>query len=297
MINRRLFRHPFILSLAIFAGSAWCGQRTAGGWIDSFDGPVEAYTLKRGVETIPVAIYLPVYVGDRIQVGEGHEMSIGKSDGKVLSINHASGEFTIEGSDQSVTALDNFLQWAGSWFEKYTDSTQTDSMVSSMISRGDKGPPISMSLFPTGQARILSGNRTINLYWDGGKPPFGIRLHDQGRSAPIVNLEGIDQGRTTIGPIDFEIGTYYLDVYDANEVEIVRLDVVADDQFPAKPAEMQNAGMPEEVMNTLKAMWLAGQDDGDWVLEAYQRVADTTDEQSASRLLRQALEEGIVPYR
>ncbi|MGD8312776.1 MAG: hypothetical protein PVJ66_09280 [Gammaproteobacteria bacterium] len=295
-MNRyRLYWILLLLTLTVYAGVGWSEQQLAGGWIDGFDGPAEAYTLERGGEAIAVAVYLPVYVGDRIQAAEGHVLKIGKSDGTVLSIDHSIGIFTIEEADQPATALGNFLQWAGSWFERYVDSTQTDSMVSSMVSRGEKGPPISMSLFPTGQARMLAGNRTIALYWDGGEPPFGLVLRGREASDPLLKVDGIDQGRTSIGPLDFQVGTYYLEVSDTDEVEIVRIDVVTDDSFPARPAEMQDAGMPNEVLNNLEAMWLAGQGDGEWVLEGYQRVADSRNEQTAARLLRQALEEGIAP--
>jgi len=294
-----MIKHYFsiILSLMFFAActkGAWGQQSAAGGWIDSFDGPVDAYSLEREGKSIQVAIYLPVYVGDRIRVGKGHKIIIGRSDGSTLRIDHATGVYVVEKSDNSVTMLDNFLEWAGGWFGKYTDNSHGTHIVG-MISRGDEGPPISMSLFPTGQAHLLSGERRLTLYWQGGKPPFGVRIYNKNESEPHMNLQGLNKGRVTIGPLNFQAGSYYLEVYDATEVEIVRLDVVPDDLFPVMPAEIKHANMPREVMNTLEAMWLAGQEDGNWVLEAYQRVSNPTERQSASTLLRQALEEGLVP--
>jgi len=284
----------FVIVLAFWPGAAWCEPRVAGGWIDRFDGPVDAYTVQRGEQEVPVAIYLPVYIGDRIRITEGHELIIGRSDGSTLTLHHSNKAYVVDKPDSSVSMLDNFLEWAGGWFGKYTDNTHGEHIVG-LISRGDEGPPISMSLFPTGHAHMLSGKRRITLYWVGGKPPFSIRIRNNNKSDPILKQEGLKEGRTTIGPLDFSVGSYYLEVNDAREVEIVRIDVLADDASPVMPSEIRNANMPKEVMNTLEAMWLAGQDDGNWVLEAYQRVSNSTGGQSASSLLRQALEQGIVP--
>jgi len=296
MTNKKIFISFLIILFMIFTGHLWGEQRFAGGWIDSYNGPAKAYTLERSGEKIPVAIYMPVYLGDRIEVSQGHELIIGKSDGSILRIDHATGKYIIQKPDDSVTLLDNFLQWAGMWFGRYTDGEQ-NTKVTSMVSRWDDSPPISMSLFPTGQARMLPGRRTVSLYWDGGKPPFGLRMRVQDKSELVVNLEGLESGSVNIGPIDFNVGSYYLEVYDKDEIEIVRLDIVPEGLYPEKPAEMRNASMPGTVMNNLEAMWLAGQEEGVWVLEAYQMVTDTGNEQSAAALLRKALEEGVVLAR
>jgi hypothetical protein len=87
-----------------------------------------------------------------------------------------------------------------------------------------------------------------------------------------------------------------LEIRDADGEEVTaQLEAVSPSAAPELPPDAGFAELPKEMRATVRAAWLAGQDDGLWILEGYTRAAALADAYEPARILRDALADGQVP--
>ncbi len=280
-------------SLLLLAASVTASAAT---WIVDFTGEPEDFRLERGNQTLPVEIYRQLQPNDRLFVlVDGSVMSLKQDDGSRIEIQKSNSPYVIRDQGKPPAALDNFLHGCRAWLTRQR-LEEVDRPVIGIYTRGEPVPPISLPLAPSATTRLSAGTRPLYLAWQGGEPPYQVRLTNAaGKELMKQTGIAVPGGNTQpfkTAPVPLTPGQYQLIISDAQRQAIVAVEVVPAIPLPP-PATL--AGITDaDIRQTLEALWLAGQDEA-WRLEAYQRVMPLEGQHRPARLLRYSLEKGQAP--
>lgn len=144
-------------------------------------------------------------------------------------------------------------------------------MAKIAATRGLREPPYLPGLVSAVEQRVSTGN-ALFLHWEGGSPPFAIRLRAQGSGGdPALNLSGV---ATRIARLDTQrlaAGRYDLTIADRNQtVLMIHLQLVPDSDVPVSPDAA--AADDDESKALLNAVWLFMRGAEEWQLEALSRL-------------------------
>ena len=132
------------------------------------------------------------------------------------------------------------------------------------------GEPLDLPLVPANGASIDAGSGSFALAWNGGSPPFAITLSDSGSGQAVLNVAGIESRALPERPLTLADGAYTLRVSDRTGQVVERgLTVVRPEARPRPPPDAGSAGLPPAWRATAQAGWLAQQETGRWLLQAY----------------------------
>ncbi|MEE9355654.1 MAG: hypothetical protein V3U75_08715 [Methylococcaceae bacterium] len=278
----------FVLSQAVAEPSL-----TQVGVIDYFEGNPEQYSLHRDGTPVPIGLYTMVFAGDIIVA---HDDSIAMRlivDGKPVTLTRQNSPLVLTQTANVPTVLGNLYTWAGEFFTPLYDKTRKDQLVGA-VGRGGNPNRISSELLVFEPLVLMPGTRGIYLAWEGGKPPYRVAIASGTRMIVETQVPALSTVR--IKSLSLSSGEYSITITDKNNLNYSTSLTVQSADIAA-PASIEKGRLPEEVKATLLAGWLAGQKEGYWRFEAYQRVAPYADGYSNARLLKYALENGIpVPY-
>lgn len=163
--------------------------------------------------------------------------------------------------------------------------------------RGPKEELLQTLVIPslqTAGARLVAGDRALNLLWEGGLPPYRVRMYQGESKSPVLENAKVTTRQIWLAPYSFKEGqTYRIRVESLPEsnckaqlsesqcLATGHFTVVASAQLPAMPLELKQSALTEEQKQTLFVAWLLHPDRQNrvtWGLEAYQRVAAGQDE-------------------
>ncbi|RKZ79197.1 MAG: hypothetical protein DRR19_25310 [Candidatus Parabeggiatoa sp. nov. 1] len=274
------------ISLALL-GWLWTVPAVAqdAGWINHFEGTSENYLLKRGDETVPVALFTVVQVGDEISVKEKQpaiELSL-RGGTQSVKVTDENSPFLIKPDSQVPASLDKLWAWTtlrfGEWrklVSEVPDASEQNQCASLFMPLLDN---------VTGYARLVAGKRPLHLQWYGGEAPYGV-LMKQGRKYLLTKTSPTPTIETEA--LSFKAGkSYRVMVFDSTGQSFKRGFLVINSSRVSVP-ELEEAPLPNNVRKTLLAIWLAVQGNGNLNFEAYQQVAPLTDYKPAG-LLKKAL--------
>ncbi len=280
-------------SLLLLAASITASAAT---WIVDFTGKPDDFRLERGNQTLPVEIYRQLQPNDRLFVlVDGSVISLKQDDGRRIEIQKNNSPYLIRDQGKPPAALDNFLHECCAWLTRQR-LEEVDRPVIGIYTRGEPVPPISLPLAPGAKIRLGAGTRSLYLAWQGGEPPYQVRLTNNAgkelmKQSDIAAPGGNTQPFKTT-PVPLKPGQYRLTIRDAQRQAAVAVEVVPAISLPL-PATL--AGITDaDIRQTLEALWLASQGEV-WWLEAYQRVMPLEGQHRPARLLRYSLEKGQAP--
>lgn len=282
--------------LLLLVLSATVGAAT---WIEDFDGQPEAYRLERNGQAMPVEIYQELQVGDRLVVTEqNHTLWVRHDDGSRTAITSERSPYPVQQQAATPGIVSNLISWAGSWLNTRWGEGRLRPVVST-VSRGGEIKPITVPLVLEEPAHLVAGDRPLHLAWEGGYPPFRLRLVMQARNSVVLDKQGIDlEGVNTwhyrSEPVPLAVGRYRLEIGDGKRRETVDIEVVPSSALPVPPAALEGSGEENNVEQTVYAWWLAAQNEA-WMLEAYQRAAELADSHAPARILKHSLATGDRP--
>jgi len=276
------------VSLALL-GWLWAVPAVAqdAGWINHFEGQPNNYLLKRGDETVPVALFTVVQVGDEISVQEQQpaiELSLGGGTQSV-KVTAENSPFIVNQDNQVPTSLDKLWAWTKPRLSEWRE------FVSGQPASNSEQNLCASVLMPlldnvTGYALLAAGKRPLYLQWYGGESPYGV-LITQGRRDLLTKTSTTPTIETEA--ISFKAGrSYRVMVFDTTGQSFTRGFLVVNPPQILNVPELEEAALPDNVRKTLLAIWLAVQGKGSWNFEAYQQVAPLTDYRPAF-LLKEAL--------
>lgn len=144
-------------------------------------------------------------------------------------------------------------------------------------------------------SKLAAGERALHFRWQGGKPPYRLRLM---RDNQVLSELNVPKGSEAILPkLPLLVDNYTLVIRDGKGLNkgdarrssvVANLILVAPGDIPSMPQALSDALLPEEARQLLYADWLAGQGEGEWSMEAIQMVAPyAKDYEPAQDWLRQ----------
>ncbi|MCK5718646.1 MAG: hypothetical protein KAH84_01715 [Thiomargarita sp.] len=88
----KLYLNAILLSCSL---NSYANQISPAGITDDFNGALADYSIQRGNQTIPMAIYVPVYAGDIIDISENHFLDIQQYN-EIHKITHNDSPYTVQ---------------------------------------------------------------------------------------------------------------------------------------------------------------------------------------------------------
>ena len=193
--------------------------------------------------------------------------------------------------------LDNLWEWACHFFKERDDYEKRCYMKHLYTPRNGKNDSLVIPLLE-GPRILAAVKRPFCLSWQGGSPPYRIRLYHQYERKPFIEREPVKENSLKIEDLALSPGNYSLKINDAEGRKLqAKFTVVDPNEVPQMPyqEELRQRDWSEAAKITLHATWLAAQNDGKWIFESYQRVAGFADEYHPAFLLRNALAGGQRP--
>jgi len=293
MLNTKLIAQSLLL--LTFCSSILAEEHVICGWIDHFDGPLDAYTVIRNGKEHKISVFMPLYPNDQITVNDEYMLRIGRPDGSHFVVKKHHQTITLAPIENETDVLDNLIEWASEWFGSNVLVSEEEQVVSLAI-RGNNYYPLRMPLAPFGKSRLISGDRLFYLSWEGGTPPFQVDLASE-KNGQIFVINSLDSRNISAVPVLLEEGRYRLVVRDSTQELATNLEVVSAVVQPSGHNVLDRVVLPEEVESTLRAAWLASHESREWMLEAYQKVSPLAEFYRPAMLLRDQLQRSNYPSR
>jgi hypothetical protein len=192
------------------------------------------------------------------------------------------------------TPLRNLRKWAMQWWEERYEYEKKCQRVHLHTRTGNNGA-LSIPLLE-GQKMLSAGTRSIYFSWEGGTPPYRIRLYRQFERQPFIEKREIKENSLKLDNLNPLPGNYNFWIDDTEDRKLQKEFAVVDsDQIPYVPDKLQQSDLTKEEIITIYATWLAAQNHGKWVFESYQLVCEIAENYHPACLVRNALAEGERP--
>jgi len=271
----------WLLSVSTFALDA--------GWVDHFEGKSDYYLIKRDNEIVSVNLFTVLQVGDKIVVNKQHKTIIlGLRGGtQFVQVTSENSPFKVSDKYQVPDELETLWIWTRQYLHEWQKLTQLVVKLSEnqpIISTMPKKPILPLLLNKEESAALVAGQRSLYLQWYGGKPPYQVHIQQR---------RHIMFSKTSVLPT-IQMDSLTFDANKSYSVKIVDVNGFVGrggfkiaDEMPFEP-KTSEVNWPDNFRRTLQATWLAKQENGKWMFEAYQQIAHLTDYQPA-QLLKQAL--------
>jgi hypothetical protein len=264
------------------------------GWIDSFDGDdPKYYRILRGGRVVPIGLFTPIYQGDEVVVDHGTDkIRLAYDDGRLIDVvGRRTPAYVVQRTAALASPWSNLAAWAGDWFRTWQSESAT---TTSVHVRSSADGPISLPLLATGQARVVAGTRPLFLAWDGGTPPYDVRVRPANASEPLVSLNQVTEKRARTGNLALGLGSFRIEILDkAGRRAAAGFQAV--ERLPVEPSELRQSNLPTPMRRVLFSAWLASQERGVWLLEAYQMASADAGAYKPAGLLRDGLESSDAP--
>jgi len=289
--------HSFLkLPVFLLMMAALANEALAVYWIDEMNQEPENYQLTRADKTkVPVTIYKTLEHGDCVEViGVKAKLWIASdsSPKEMLSRAGVSNKCIKEEKPTSIESS-SLAEWAGRWLTNRIHATTSRTVVS-LITRGEEGKGITMPLANQGGLRMVSGKRPLHLSWQGGKPPFSVRMVSEGGRKAVFERRDIKDRQLESDPVFLAEGMYRIEIGDAMGMTAQNLRVVSPGEMPRSRLESYGSASSRDRQAVVEAVMLASKGKG-WAFEAYQTTADLAPKYQPAQILRKSLENGDIP--
>lgn len=291
-------RIAFVALLMLTPLDGWAADGQAIAWVVDFEGAREGYRIQRQGASVPITFFMRLLEGDEIIVEKpGGKVRLVLENGRGLDVVRTRGAFVVRRGGAPATLTINFLDWAAGWFRTWSDE---GSRPTSINIRGRAGRDLSAPLLAHPIPQVVAGRRQLFLAWQGGEGPYRVRVTRHDKSDPVVSIDRWEESWVKASGLDLEPGGYAVEVKDSTgKGASGRFEVV---RGPApQPHSLVHDTFggdisPSPAYQTVLALWLATQGNGQWRLEAYQRASELAEiGYPPARLLRDGLERGQRP--
>ncbi len=255
------------------------------GWINSFTGNSDGYTIERGNEIVSTTVFSILQVNDIISINNAQDsIEIYLNGGEQsVQINQQNSPFKIT-ENAKVSATDLWI-WMKQNFHDWQQLTQLYTINSQDINM----PLLSNIVEPVA---LIAQDRNLYLQWQGGQPPYTIEVQ---KRLDSISSKNSSITMVKMDKIRFETNSSYrVKILDSEGQSFIGgFRTVEATQIPVYQAIL-NSKLPIEIIKTFKtleAVWLTKQNNGEWIFEAYQQIAPFNTYQPA-KLLQDSLAHG-----
>ena len=141
---------------------------------------------------------------------------------------------------------------------------------------------------------VVEGMRPLAVGWVGGAAPFAVEIGPDG-GPPLVTQENVGGQASAPVSADLAPGIWHVSVRDAaGEVVEGAFTVVPASELPDAPPDEGLEAMPEALRESAYAAWLAEQDEGSWMYEAYLRAGALAGDFAPAGYLERYLASGAI---
>jgi hypothetical protein len=124
------------------------------------------------------------------------------------------------------------------------------------------------------QSAIASGQRALFVSWQGGAPPFSVRLSSADAGALVAELTGVrDTCAARLPSANLTPGRYRLAIIDATGASEEERNLYVVAARPGMPPALRDASLPDNQRQLYYDTWLSATEGGRWAFEAMQHVA------------------------
>jgi hypothetical protein len=251
---------------------------------DDVDEDTTAYELHRpeGPPVKKLPLLLELRDGDSLRVNhpDGY-VDVRLTTNKRIEVKHESkcskgtatdpeivcSPYEVQAALNAPTMVSNLLNRV---FNMIIDRRQYERHALTLGIRG--GEPLDLPLLWADENDVVAGSRPLAVSWVGGEAPFAVEIGRED-GATVVAKEAIDGQVLQPVTVALTPGEWRVVVRGA-EGEAVqgRFTVVPASELPQAPPDAGLEALPEALRESAYAAWLAEQDDGRWLYEAYLRA-------------------------
>lgn len=260
----RIARIALALAVLLFtARFAFAGSEI--GYVEDFTGDAGGYVIRRDGQELPVVLCVPLMKGDQLIV-------TGK--GRALLRLADRPEPVVWTAADSATPLDApgepfwspLLDWVVAKISPI--DTQRRERVAANI-RDDGGGEFAVPLIAKRQV-VGAGERALAIGWQKPASPVQITITPK-KGKPLVSRAKGVGGVWVSEPIRLKPGLYRIEVATPSRTVRGEIEAVDLSTLPVPPGELER--IPGPLNAAASAIWLAGQNEGRYRLEAFQIVA------------------------
>ncbi len=255
-------------AFATTPGGAATGGDSAVGVVAEYRPAAGRFTFTRqpGAVVVPVQIGSVVMAGDHVTLPAAASVIVQLANGEVASFK-GPGTFAVPDAPplgrvasilQSMSALlDDDYRIAGTAASRGGEKCEH---------AGGDVRPIDVPILVPG-ARVIAGQRDLPLAWRGGCPPFVVRVLS-GKDS-LIHRESIAGWQVRLDDVPMSVGHYSVAIADAAGRRFTA-DLMAVARGPEVPPDLATDTSSLGVI--AQAAWLAGQDEGRWRLDSFERL-------------------------
>lgn len=248
-----------------------------------------AYTLIRGQKKVDIAFLTELQANDILVVNDDqHYLQIKLADNSSVKVTAAQSPYIVPAQGKIPSIFDNFKIWVGGLMTRHQEEVQA---VSVSVRGSDGNKPPYMPLLEGESQVLVAGKRALFLTWKKGKPDYKITLK-QGENTVFEQM--VKNSNFQLPELELTPGPYRLLLSDAEQRPVDHAFTVVE-KLPPYPPELTDerlASLSEPARLTVRTLWLAEQDNGKWMFEAYQHIAKVAPTFHFARVLRDKLETG-----
>lgn len=265
------------------------------GWIESAQGKLEDASIQRGKASLPVVRFQTLLEGDVLLVKKGAQIEVRLGEGeKSITVTAAESPYRVARVGEVSGAWSRMLGWLRNIALNSVGKGEQGSerlQVAATRAIDAKRPFLSMPMLENSEYALVAGQRDIHFAWLGGQSPYSIRLSDRQTGSTLMEAGGLQSARARLPGVNLPPGSYLVRIADAAGVSrVLRLEAVTESELPAPPDAANGPALTPDARTFYYAAWLMGQQNGKWVLEAYQQLTRLNLPEAA--FLRDALAQG-----
>lgn len=243
-----------------------------------------------------VTYFRALHEGEQIVIsGPNDWLELRFDGGRTVRLQQGNSPFDLRGGGAAASPFDNLL---ASLFDALrglwpSGSGAADATAVTAVTRGQAGGIFEVPLFDSAATlRLAAGERRFTLEWNGGAPPFRVKLERDGETVPAGAWSDVADQVIDAKLVDLKPGRYQLSVRDRRGArQVARLEVVDPAARPRPPARLNSDEADADIAALAYAAWLAAEDDV-WRLEAYLRARELARQYPPAGLFAMRLGEG-----
>jgi hypothetical protein len=259
------------------------------GTVEDLKGPSKHYRLQRDGHELPLRIFDQLRAGDVIVMSErDDEVRIRRTTDEVETIPASKSGAALEAKGSPGRQVSNLIASAVGLLTPWHDFVNLN--VNVRGGPAEARAPLELPLVAAQGGTISAGPVSFTLAWLGGAAPFRVSLNGD---RPVLEAAGLGERVLPPRPVVLTAGSYRLVLQDGAGQLVERvLQAVPAAEVPRPPPEPELEADPAPWRTTAEAVWLAKQDRGRWLLQAYVRVAPLAASFGPARIFADLLANG-----
>lgn len=264
------------------------------GWVDSIVGPSGGAQIFHDGKPVVLKPFLTVHEGDQFVIADAATVIVvAFGDAKTVRIDKTKSPFVVKKIGAAPTIPGNLLKWMSGLLDPKSSKPATNSLAS-MSTRGTSSEPLAVPYlaksFP-----VAAAKRALYFSWAGGTAPYAITLKRRSDGVTLFNKTGLADRNVTTPAIDLTTDDYGLEICDATQACYEdSLRAVESTSIPSQTNSISANGLPPHTNALLNTLWLASVENGRWVVEAIQQLAEQSKENPTASQFLKRIEDGLA---